>query len=308
MTPNSQPVGNARLHVLIPYHKGIDYLRETLASLCAQTSREWYASVVDDSGTDDAELLVRSLNVSQIEYARNPLPNGIAGNWNYAISLVRSQLFCLLHADDVLEPDYVTVMIDGATRHSGAAIYFCHVTLIDEKGRMLFHFPDWVKSRIEGRAAHRETTWQGEAAASRLLKGSFIFCPTVVYRTDRLTPDPFEIRYGQVLDLDLFLRLLLKGEQFVGMPRKLYRYRRHAQNATALQTQNLTRFSEEFALYSRVTHTLKAQGWIHAASVARRKQILVLHLGYRLLLDLCRLQFRTAKEKLLFLIRQLSRS
>src|SRR5579863_8963607 len=101
----------------IPFAGGsIEYLRRALDSLTAQHFAAWQAVVLDDTpgGSEEAEALVRAWGDPRIAYLRNEGSHGIGNAWNACIEAARSELFCLLHADDELEPAYLSMMVDLA--------------------------------------------------------------------------------------------------------------------------------------------------------------------------------------------------
>jgi len=285
-----------QLTLTIPYHSQPHYLRRALQSLALQTSHQWQAVVCDDSATGEAESVVAEFSHLPIVHTRNAPGGGVTRNWNFAVSQVTSGLFCLFHADDELEPRYVETMKDLAAKHSEAAAYYCQAVVIGADGRRVFSFPDWIKRFFEGNGAWPRV-WKGEAAAAQILKGNFIFCPSVVYRTAYFPKDKFKESLSQVMDLDLFVRILESNHAFVGIPELLYRYRRHSDNLTAQQTRSLLRFREEFLLYSELAEHFERIGWTSAARVGRRKTILKLHLSYRALEDMAKLNWTNMSAK-----------
>ena len=76
---------------------------------------------------------------------RNPGPHGIGGAWNACIDAAQSELFAILHADDVLSPEYSDDAGAGC-RTSRCGFYFCRAGIIGPDDRPMFSFPDWIKT------------------------------------------------------------------------------------------------------------------------------------------------------------------
>jgi hypothetical protein len=87
----------------------------------------------------------------------------------------------------------------------------------------------------------------------------------------------------------------------VGLHQTGYAYRRHAGNATTQYTANLLRFEEERRLYELLARAAASRRWGEAARVARQQTMIKLHLGYCLLADLIRGNWRLAARKLALL-------
>ena len=139
---------------------------------------------------------------------------------------------------------------------------------------------------------------RGEASLRILMAGNFIMCPTLCLRRSVIGSRRFSDRWHQVQDLEFTSRLLMEGECLVGSRRVGYAYRRHPGNATALQSESLLRFEEEFALFEGVAGRAREIGWERAARVAQRSSIVKLHLLYRTLRDLAALRPAAARAKL----------
>jgi len=281
---------SAPITLAIPFYSGLEYLRIALDSVRAQSSSSWRAIVVDDAGPDpEARDLVAGLDDDRIEYVRNPENLGLAGNWNHCLASATTDLVTIFHADDELEPDYVESVVRAHERHPAAVAVYTRATVIGVSGRRRLSAPDLAKVFTGPRLRH-ETVLEGEGALASLMRGQWLYCPTLCFKRQLLGPNPFDPQWRMVLDLDLLAHLLLGGQHLVGVPRTCYRHRRHQTSQTAELTNALTRFHEEFAVYGEVSAKAHAAGWDHAATVARRSRILRAHLTYRMLLSLLTLR------------------
>jgi len=106
-----------------------------------------------------------------------------------------------------------------------------------------------------------------------------------------------------VLDLDLLARVLLADERLVGLPAKLYAYRRHAEQLTAVQTADASRFVEELALHEELAAAAEAKGWTRAARIARLAPTVRAHLALRAMADLAGRRTDAARAKVALLRR-----
>lgn len=293
-----------RLSVAIPFHRRREYLEAAVESALAQAGDVFELLVVDDGATDHGvEAWLRGLDDPRVAYHRNPGNLGMVPTWNACLDRARGELVTLLHADDLLLPDYTELMLGLAQRHPRAAAFCCDAEIIDARGVRSFSLADAVKRLYRPRGAD-PLTLCGEPGLRALMAGNFIMCPTLCYRRKALGTRRFEERWRQVQDLDLTSRLLLEGDEIVCSRRVAYAYRRHAEGATALQSESRLRFDEEFALFERVAERAEQRGWLGAARVSRRKRSVKLHLLYRALRELVRLQPRRAGEWLRYLTQQ----
>jgi GT2 family glycosyltransferase len=273
----------SELGFAIPFYSGLGYLGRAIQSLRAQSTHRWRAVVVDDAGPDpEACELVHDFADPRVRYVRNDANLGLAKNWNRCLELVGTDLVTLLHSDDELGADYAETVLDAHRRHPGAVAVHTRATIIGSTGRRIFSLPDFAK-RFTGPSRGRDHITTGDEGLATVLRGQFIFCPALSYKTHLLPDQPFDSVWQQVLDLDLIARLLFEGQRIVGVPPRAYRYRRHPASQTALLTSSRDRFREEFALYDQIARRAEAQGWGRSATVAERARIVRAHLVYRAL-------------------------
>ena len=271
-----------RITYAVPYYSGIGYLRMALQSLIDQENPHWLAVVLDDRGGEDAEETVRSFNDDRILYVRNETNLGLAGNWNNALSLVETEFVTLFHSDDELETNYTDLILGLMDRHKEAVAGHCRARVIGPDGKDLWSLPDEVKKIIRPKGTDDIVT-QGEAGLLSLVKGAWIFCPTLCYRKKLLPSGGFSSTWKFVLDVDLTSRILFDGGVIVGTPVVGYRYRRHLTNQTALLTESNIRFQEEIDHLNQVSMRSSELGWKRVKRSADRKVIVRLHLLYQAL-------------------------
>ena len=283
----------------IPYYKGLDYLEKAIQSVLSQSTPNWRLLISNDGGPDPAlDALVKNLSDPRLTLVHNTHNLGMAGNWNACLDRAETPLVTVLHADDQLLPNYAAAMCRATAAHPSATLFYCQTTIINQHGQPQFSLPDTIKRFIQPTPTGAYTTLMGEAALARLLRGNFIFCPTVCYRKEQLAGLRFSDQWKFVLDLDFTTHLLLNQHTFVGVNEVAYAYRRHSTNATVEYTTNLVRFTEEIALFDILALRCREKGWHRAESVARSKIILRLNLIYCAVNDALSGRFTHAAQKL----------
>lgn len=256
----------------MPFYRGVEYLEAALKSLRAQTIADWEAVVIDDAGPESAELLVSRFNDERIKYVRNEVNLGLARNWNKALSLSTTDLVTIFHCDDELVPNYAATMIALMDRHPKAIAGHCRAKLIDGEGRPIRTLADTVKNLLTPKFSGDLLT-QGDRGLQKLMRANWIVCPTLCYRRNLLSEDPFDPRWHFVLDLDVIRRFLMDGETIVGTETVAYRYRRHDNNQTQLLGLDFRRHDEELIFAAEVAEQATQLGWRATARMARRAPI-----------------------------------
>jgi glycosyltransferase involved in cell wall biosynthesis len=251
-----------------PYYSGLDYLHTALASLITQSDTNWTAVVIDDCAPEPgAAELVAEFNDERISYLRNHATLGLAGNFNRGLAAPGTDVVAIFHADDVLEPDYVATIRAAHAEHPDAAMIAPMATAIDAAGASIDTAVDKLKRRYW--PPEQRSLLHGDEGLARLMSAFFVYCPAMSYRPALLPQPAFDTRFKQVMDLDLFARVLLDGGTIVLDRSPVYRYRRHAGTVTSKNARAFTRLAEETQLAYEVAAAAKAQGWHRTARAAR---------------------------------------
>ena len=275
--------------IAIPYHSGLDYLKRALVSVENLANPDWECLVMDDSKTGEAQALVSQFG-TLFRYKHHQGSDGMVENWNACIRDCKTDWVTLLHSDDLLKPNYLDSIQRAMVTFPGAVAYFCGAQVVDQRDRHKFSFPDYVKTWI--RPSQKDILLSGESGVFQLLKGAFIFCPTLCYHRPSIERSLFDRSFRMVQDLELQLRLLTAGCEIAGTSEVGYLYRRHDESASFTLSADFSRFDEEINLYENYGKILKNYGFERAAKVAEQKRIIYLHLAYRWVSSLFRLQLR----------------
>lgn len=278
----------------IPYYSGADYLVRALESVLAQQGIEWKAVVCNDGNTDVADL-VRDLGKGRVRYLVNDKNLGMAGNWNRCLDAAETDLVTLLHGDDELTPSYGARMVAALREHPRAAAAYCRYDVIGPASEPVRSMTDVIKDLIDP-ARRRDTVLAGEPGMCALIRANIIAAPTLCYRKSVLGARRFLPGHKFVLDWEVTTQILLDGDEIAGVHDKLFRYRRHPEQATEQLTHAGLRFREEIAFYQRAAERLAAHGWDRAARIARRMLFTRLHIAYRTARSAARLDLADVRE------------
>jgi glycosyltransferase involved in cell wall biosynthesis len=108
--------------VCVPAYNAADFIAETLRSIAAQTYRNIRVLISLDPSTDSTESVCQSFLADQrFSLIRQTTRLGWPGNVNYLLDQVRSEYFCTIFHDDLIEPDYIERLM-RRLRRSPAAI------------------------------------------------------------------------------------------------------------------------------------------------------------------------------------------
>jgi glycosyltransferase involved in cell wall biosynthesis len=256
--------------VTIPFYSNLSYLDAALQSLIAQTDTDWTAIVIDDASPEvGAREHVLALGDRRLRCVRNSTNLGIAANFNRCLELGReaADIVTIFHADDVLEAQYVEAIRVAHRLFPTATCVAPRATVIDADGRPTHTLADLVKRALWPRRL--PAMLEGDRGLARIMHGLFFYCPAASYRVDLLPAVRFDERWKQVMDLDLFARVLLADGSIALIPDKAYCYRRHVAATTAQNTRSSVRAAEEAAVIREIVAAAAQRQWRQTARAGR---------------------------------------
>jgi GT2 family glycosyltransferase len=198
--------------ICIPVYNGESFLGETLASALAQTYTNTEIVVSDNASTDRTGEVVATAaaHAPNIRYERAGTNVGPVGNFNRCIDLARGTYIKILCADDLLYPDCLTRQVAAFEGEDGRAISLVSAArdIVDERSRVrLRPRPPVPSGRVSASDAVQRTVRSGTNLYGEP--------QSVLFRTaDARAVGGFNPNYGFCLDLDLWFRLLTRGDLF----------------------------------------------------------------------------------------------
>ena len=276
-----------KLGIVVPYHRNQDFLYRMIQSIVEQDCDSWVVVVVDDSGGDSPLLVLSYLKDNpKFDFVVNNENKGLGNSWNIGVEFLLSKwkpdLVVIAHADDELEPRFVSESISIHERYPNVFAVHTGVNIIDDEGASKFSFPDVVKSFIRPRYKSGLIESFGDLGLAQLLRGDFIFCPTLSFKSSLIERPIFDPAWKMVIDLNLLSRSLLQRKRIIGTRSKLYRYRRHSGNLTKQLNSSTVRFVEEVKLYQEVASLCEQNGFEKSSRVAKRMTIVRLHIVFQM--------------------------
>ncbi len=262
--------------ILLPYYGDVGLLQLAVRSVLGQRNPDWQLTVVDDGYPDDSVPgWFASLGDERVRYERNATNLGANGNYRRCLTLVEHEWFVVMGADDVMLPNYLDVVVDAAAAAADVAIVQPGVEVIDEHGdparTLVDHSKRWYAPWGHGRRVLR-----GEELAASLLRGNWMYFPSLCWRADALPTSGFRPGLDVVQDLALALDVITAGGALAVDDTTAFNYRRHRASDSSWRALEGTRFMEERRFFLMMAQEMDDHGWRRAARAAR------LHLSSRL--------------------------
>jgi cellulose synthase/poly-beta-1,6-N-acetylglucosamine synthase-like glycosyltransferase len=211
--------------VLMPVRNGAAYLSEAIASLAAQTFRDFEIVVIDNGSTDATPQLLCewAKREPRLRSVRIEGPR-LTRSLNLAAKLARAPLLARLDADDVALPHRLERQVAAMAANPGIGLLGSNVELIDGRGRRL----------------GRTSVPVDDAAIRHAQRTSCVLAPSsTIIRAD-LFRKVGGYRPGLNIseDFDLWSRLAEHCE-LAALPDLLVRFRVHRGSVTARQPRRM---------------------------------------------------------------------
>jgi glycosyltransferase involved in cell wall biosynthesis len=228
------------ISVLLPVHNAGRFLRAAVASILAQTHRDFELIAVDDGSTDASGRILDAFAATDSRVRLISRPNtGIVGALNDGLAVARGEFIARMDADDIAEPGRLEQQLAHLLIHPEIIALGTFARVIDPAGHVVgLHEPP---------CGH-------DAILARLLDadGGALLHPSLVFRRSALeVAGAYDPAFCRAEDLDFYFRLSLHGG-LANLPEPLLRYRQHPAST------NFTRRAEQRRLLSTIVRRERA--------------------------------------------------
>lgn len=250
------------LDIFIPYWGDPAYMKATLASVLAQDSDDWQLTIVDDAYPDATiEQHVASLAHPRVSYIRKNVNEGITANYRTCVAMATQEMMVILGCDDLLQPNYVSTIMSGHRQFPDAAIIQPGVDVIDENSQKISTLVDTVKQRLIRPRSKGRQVLSGEALATNLMHGVWLYWPSLAFRTDAIRNVDFRDGYPIIQDVALTMDMIFQGAKLLVDPTVCFSYRRHSESASSTKLVDGSRFAGERDYFAFAAGQARELGW-----------------------------------------------
>ncbi|NYE21012.1 glycosyltransferase [Microbacterium immunditiarum] len=267
------------LEIFVPFWGDPSLLYETVDSVIAQENPDWRLIVIDDCYPDPSVAEhFEKLDDARVTYTRNETNLGITENYREAIRRATTEFITILGCDDLLHPNYVDVMSRTIAAVPATDVIQPGVEVIDEQGTVVRPLVDRVKQGLLApRGRGGIAVLQGERMATSLIRGDWLYWPSLAFRTDSLRRIDFRDGLPIIQDLALLMDIAFEGGTLAYNPTLAFAYRRHGSSASQKTLLDGRRFRDERTYYAMARSLAAAKGWRSTARTARVRAMSRLH-------------------------------
>jgi glycosyltransferase involved in cell wall biosynthesis len=193
-------VSAPRVSVILPTCDRLSLLRDSVASVFAQTLTDWELRIADDGSTPETRAWLQGLAQDpRVQLTWLPKQGSPAATRNAALAGARGAYVAFLDSDDLWSPRKLATQLD-ALQGSACAWSYTAFTRITRDGRPLDETQHWWKAR------------RGDIFDDLLTFDAVVPTPTVMVARSVLERiGGFDARLVQFEDYHLWLRLSLES-------------------------------------------------------------------------------------------------
>ena len=235
-----------KVDILLPCYNSAETIYRTLKSIQCQTFKNFRVVMIDNNSNDDSIDIFESFQDDRFECVRYYVTVSLGENFNRCLEYVEADYYCIMHADDEYQNNYLEVMLTEMNACPGALLACCNANIIDESSKEKFSIKNIIKKKMsvsqdEGYAGYNGLAWISEY--------NKIIAPTVMYRraaidsVGKYNPD---LKF--TLDWEYYFRTLKSGAMILHVNKSLFKYRVHAKQQTAALVASMEKYHEMYAL------------------------------------------------------------
>ena len=205
-----------KISIVIPlYNTPLDFLRDIIDSVCAQSYVDWELCLADGSDNNTVKDFVRNNygTEGRIIYEQLAENKGISENTNQALKLASGDFIMFSDHDDKLEPDALFLIVKEINMVKDVDIVYTDEDMVSMQGDDYYgpHFkPDFNLRMLE---------------ENNYICHIFVVRKEIVDRVGMLRSE-----YDGAQDYDMILRCVEIARQIRHIPKVLYHWRAHPQS------------------------------------------------------------------------------
>jgi len=204
-----------RITVLLAVYNGEPYVRSAVASVLAQTYRDFEFLIVDDASTDSTVATIESFGDDRIRLLRNETNIGQVPSLNRGLREARGDIVARIDADDVSRPTRLERQLAVLDAEPRVALVGSWMALVDERGRRVGSLQKILTDYVD-------------FVFHTLIMRVWVSHPAAAYRREPVVAlGGYDDATGPSEDKDLWRKLALERWDARIVPEELVEYRLH---------------------------------------------------------------------------------
>ena len=142
-----------RVSVGMPVYNGEKFVADAIASILAQSFKDFELVISDNGSSDGTERICRGYAACdrRVRYYRSPVNRGAAWNYNRVFELSSAPYFKWAAHDDICAPEYLERCVDALDRNRAVVLVYPKNRIIDEEGRLVGEYTGRLRPPLAAR-------------------------------------------------------------------------------------------------------------------------------------------------------------
>jgi len=184
----------------------------------------------------------------------NPKQEGIAADWNFAISKVKTSYITIAHQDDIYEPEYLKIVLSKLEISKKPLIVFTGYYEIREDKKVYSNRLMRVKHLLSTPFRIKSINKSRFFARRIFMFGNPICCPSVTFTQNALSDKPiFNTEYKNNCDWLAWIKIRDLPGDYIYCSVKLVGHRIHSESETTNRINDNTRSMEDSKIIQMLT-------------------------------------------------------
>jgi len=219
--------------IIIPVYNAEKFIRDTVASIKAQTYDNYEVLLVDDGSTDNTVSVMKEIENDRIKIYESEGKSAAAAR-NTGIKNAKGRYIAFIDADDLWDPEKLSKQISFMNENDAA-----------------FSFTGYEFADENGVSVNKIVTVPHTITYRQALKNTTIFTSTVIFDLNKLSKEDIYMPFIKSEDTATWWRLLRNGVKAYGLNESLTLYRR---SGSTLSSDKMEAIRRIWNLYRESEH------------------------------------------------------
>ena len=262
-----------KVSVCVPVYNNADTIVETLECVLNQTYKDIELIVVDDNSSDDSLKVIKEFEKKtkddRLRIFHNDNNLGMAGNWNYCLSLCKGEYLRLLCGDDLIDGDLIRREVEILDANPKIQMVSSDTRFIGLDGELGGQYKRYHKSGVtEGIDAVRFSFFTRDYLGAPLAN--------LFRRSAYEKVGGFDYDFSYIIDYDFFVAIALLGKIYIiHEPLNYFRLRPTSNTSEVLGGTGANAYIKEHEmLINKYSSNLNLKKWQIKLSVFIRKKMI----------------------------------
>ena len=262
-----------KVSVCVPVYNNADTIVETLECVLNQTYKDIELIVVDDNSSDDSLKVIKEFEKKtkddRLRIFHNDNNLGMAGNWNYCLSLCKGEYLRLLCGDDLIDGDLIRREVEILDANPKIQMVSSDTRFIGLDGELGGQYKRYHKSGVtEGIDAVRFSFFTRDYLGAPLAN--------LFRRSAYEKVGGFDCDFSYIIDYDFFVAIALLGKIYIiHEPLNYFRLRPASNTSEVLGGAGANVYIKEHEmLINKYSSNLNLKKWQIKLSVFIRKKMI----------------------------------